>query len=93
MFAASLASVVPAFAPGGFSFWIQQMPALYQSQQARLVQSMFDSVEICSRMQRELVDCGRGVLVLERNGSEVSGPTENRRVSAKVIDFPNRRAA
>lgn len=95
--AEALTSIVPAFAPGGTSYWFQQIPAVFQSQFQRHLQSIADSIGILSRAQLQLLALG-GHSLPQHNGqtgetlSESNAALANRRVSATVINFPDRRA-
>ena len=96
-FAEARASIVPAFAPGGTTYWFQQVPTVIQSQFQRLMQSMVDSVGMASRAQQQILELGRHSLQQLVGQSAETQPQWNptmadRRVAVNVINFADRRA-
>lgn len=93
-FAETMESMVPAYAPGGTNYWLQQMPAVWQTQWQHLAQSADASMTILARTQQQLLEWGAGALTaFSEQTAPASEDFQNRRVSATVIDFPDRRAA
>lgn len=96
-FAEAMANIVPAFAPGGTTYWFQQIPTAIQSQFQRLMQSMVDSFGMVSRAQQQILELGsRSLPGLVGQSAETQAQWNpamaNRRVAVNVINFADRRA-
>jgi len=96
-FTESMLSVSPMFGPRGTPQSVWQIPAWFQSQAKRMVQSTLSSFGVVSRSQQQILELMGASLSQTAQQtakaiSEVNGTFASRRVSAEVIDFSDRRA-
>jgi hypothetical protein len=85
------------FAPGGSDYLMSKTPTLLLGQCERAVTAFLDSTVVLFRTQRQIVEWGArslsknvGPAVSARSGSDAA--LSERRVSAHIINFPERRA-
>lgn len=92
-------ALVPQPGPAGAEHLLWQVPAIYyQAQSRRMVRIMLDTYSIVSRAQQRLLDWGGSALLgnvqqTAQAMSRLNGALANRRESATVIDFADRRLA
>lgn len=98
IFTRSLDSLVPAFSPDGSPFWIQQLPQLYSAQAACLMKSAADTFSEMVRAQQTLMEMGGqatmpGIKESADSTTQTLRKFYSRRMTRKVIQFPERRVA
>lgn len=99
MFTRCLESLAPAFSPAGGAYCFQHLPEFYATQSTALVKAATETFGELLRAQQTLTEMGSqssswpGVKESAEATTQALRKFYNRRVTAEVISFPNRRAA